>query len=62
MSQSGNPPPLSPAPPFRVRVPRSWFFFLSFTEAPEGILQTGVGKGIGGGQDPDLPDFLIYGV
>ncbi|XP_020951943.1 sodium/nucleoside cotransporter 2 isoform X3 [Sus scrofa] len=44
MSQSGNPPPLSPAPPFRVRVPRNWFFFLSFTEAPEGILQTGVGE------------------
>lgn len=35
------------------------FFFPSFTEETEGILQAGVRKGGWGGQEHDLPNFLI---
>lgn len=34
------------------------FFFQSFTEETEGILQAGVRKRVWGGREPDLPNFL----
>ena len=36
------------------------FSFLSFTEEPEGIVHTGVSRGVGGGQELDLPNFLTH--